>query len=132
MSFLSGKNITALVTEKSSSADDFVSAIEFVLTDATPASVSWARLSQISTTDVGDAVVSMDSVQNGWDIEIDHQKVVDVIRKKAGNVAVVLYAISKWENKTLVQAISGKENAFVVYNANYISEGLRLALGLPQ
>jgi hypothetical protein len=65
MSFLSGKNITALVTEKSHSADDFVSAIGLVLADATPARVFGARLSQISAENVGDAVVSMDSIQDG-------------------------------------------------------------------
>ncbi len=132
MSFLSGKNITVLVTEKSHSADDFVGAMEFVLTDATPASVRWARLSQISNTNVGDAIVSMDSVQSGWDIEVDHPKVVDIIREKAGNVAIVLYASWGWKKIEPVQSIAERENAFVVYNGNYLSEWLRLALGLPQ
>lgn len=65
MSFLTGKNITAIVTERSSSADDFVSAIGFVLADANPAGVSGVRLSHLSSVNVGDAVVSMDSVQDG-------------------------------------------------------------------
>jgi hypothetical protein len=89
-------------------------------------------LSQISAENVGDAVVSMDSIQDGWDIAVDHPKVVDIIRKKAGNIAVVLYAISGRENTQPVQTIPGREKAFVVYKGNYISEGLRLALGLPQ
>ena len=65
MSFLTEKNITAIVTERSSSADDFVIAIGFVLADANPARVSGARLSHLSSVNVGDAVVSMDSVQDG-------------------------------------------------------------------